>query len=47
MGRKKLNRPEEELIKERKARQKLYYERHKERINAKTMKRYYENLHKV
>ena len=41
MGRKKLNRPESELIEERKARQLRYYNRNKDRLNAKRLENYY------
>lgn len=47
MGRKKLNRPETELIAERRECQIRYYQRNKNSINAKRMKKYYENLHKM
>lgn len=43
MGRKKLNRNNEELINERRERQLRYYHRNKERINAARLKRYYES----
>ena len=41
MGRKKLNRPESELIEERRARQMRYYNRNKDRLNTKRLERYY------
>jgi len=47
MGRKKLNRPEEELIAERRARQLKYYYANKPKISEKRMKKYYENLLKM
>lgn len=47
MGRKKLNRPEKELIAERRVRQSKYYYAHKTRISEKRMKKYYENLLKM
>jgi hypothetical protein len=49
MGRKRLNRPKETLIAERRARQLKYYYHHKAKISEKRMKRYYENknLHKM
>jgi len=41
MGRKKLNRTKEELNEQANIRSKRYYHRHKDRINKKTMQRYW------
>ena len=42
MGRKKLHRTKEELAEDNRVRQRKYYEKHKDRLNAERMKRYYE-----
>jgi hypothetical protein len=42
MGRKKLNRTVEELRKLQRARSKRHYARHRDELNAKSMKRYWE-----
>lgn len=41
MGRKKLNRTHEELVIQRRNRQKRFYQRHKARLNAARLKRYF------
>lgn len=41
MGRKKLNRPESELIEERRARQMRYYNRNKDKCRKSALERYY------
>jgi hypothetical protein len=47
MGRKKLNRPQDELDQERRDRQMRYYGRNKERLNKKRLEYYYKtNLNK-
>lgn len=46
MGRKKLNRPEKELIVERKERQLRYYYHNKEQLNKKRLERYYHHKNK-
>jgi len=47
MGRKKLNRPQDELDQERRERQMRYYWRNKERLNKKRLEYYYKtNLNK-
>lgn len=43
MGRKKLHRPIEELIAERRERQMRYYERNKEEFKQKCLERYHKN----
>ena len=41
MGRKQLHRPKSELVAERRERQKRYYYKHKDKLNEKTMQRYW------
>jgi hypothetical protein len=41
MGRKKLNRTPEQLQEQKRARDKRYYERHKDKLNAKRLEKYY------
>ena len=43
MGRKKLNRTREELLKQQRNRAKRYYERNKERLNEESMERYWKS----
>jgi hypothetical protein len=46
MGRKKLNKNEDELRKQKRIRDKRYYERHKQNILQKRMKRYWKSMDK-
>ena len=46
MGRKKLNRTENELREQKKIRDKKYYTRHKSKLLQKRMQRYWENVDK-
>lgn len=41
MGRKKLNRTREELLEQQRGRAKRYYESHREALNEKRMRRYW------
>lgn len=41
MGRKKLNRTPDELQEQKRARDKRYYEKHKDKLNAKRLEKYY------
>jgi len=41
MGRKRLNRTQDELLGQQRLRAKRYYQRHKARLNAKSMQRYW------
>ena len=41
MGRKKLYRTPDELQEQKRARDKRYYERHKDKLNAKRLEKYY------
>ena len=41
MGRKKLNRTADELRAMRRARQKRFYQKHKDRLNEESMQRYW------
>lgn len=43
MGRKKLNRTKDELLEQQRNRAKRYYQRHKQRLNEKSMQKYWEN----
>ena len=43
MGRKKLNRTPEELREQKRIRDQRYYERHKDKLNANKMSKYYAN----
>ena len=43
MGRKKLHKTKEQLLEQQRARAKRYYDKHKERLNAAAMQRYWEN----
>jgi len=43
MGRKKLNRTPEELRKQKRIRDKRYYQKHASRINANKMAKYYKS----
>jgi hypothetical protein len=44
MGRKKLNRTEEQLREQKRIRDKRYYERHGERIKQKRMLKYWKTM---
>lgn len=43
MGRKKLNRSKEELLEMQRIRSKRYYQNHKDRLNEKSMQRYWKD----
>jgi hypothetical protein len=43
MGRKKLNRTNEELLEQQRNRAKRYYQQHKQLLNEKSMRRYWQN----
>jgi hypothetical protein len=43
MGRKKLNKTKDELLEQQRNRAKRYYQRHKQRLNEKSMQKYWEN----
>lgn len=43
MGRKKLNRTKEDLAEDNRRRQREYYKRNKDKLNAQRMERYYKS----